>query len=66
MKQETVVIVYLSLSLLFVQFLLMRSQRHEAYLEGRQAVYDSFAESYDNAGEGYCFADKPPHRGECK
>lgn len=67
-KRDTfshITIVYLSLSLLVLQWLYMKSSRKEAFLEGRQSVYNSFKESYDGAGEGYCFADTPPHKGQC-
>jgi len=55
MKRDTVVIIYLSLSLLVVQYLLMKSQQRTAYLEGRQSVFDSAA-STDNcyAKDGDC------------
>lgn len=54
MKQHDIVIVYLSLSLLVVQWFWLRSVKHEAYLEGRQSVYDSFAAT---AGDGICYAN---------
>lgn len=53
MKQDTIVIVYLSLSLLVLQVLLTRSLQRTAYLEGRQAVYDSFTQVQ---GSDNCYA----------
>lgn len=63
MNEKNIVLIYLSLSLLVLQWVYIKSERRNAFLEGKQAVYDSFAVSDT---EGYCFADKPPHKGQCE
>lgn len=60
MKQESIVIAYLSISLLVLQYFLMRSEKKVSFLEGKQAVYDSFAES-DNQNNCYALNNDCKH-----
>lgn len=53
MKQQSVVIVYLSLSLFVLQWMYLKSEKHNAYLQGKQAVYDAMAASTE---DGTCYA----------
>ena len=52
MNRDTVVIVYLSISLAVVQFFWLKAEKRAAYLDGRQSVFNDMAAS---AEDGTCY-----------